>query len=103
MLENAEELIIDCNGFENGELISLKYTGRGDDVSPEFLIRNLSANGKTIAIILDDVKHHIFGTYNHWVIWNRPLAYTRPENIQAGKIVPELGNAMQGIGYGRYK
>jgi Raf kinase inhibitor-like YbhB/YbcL family protein len=103
MTANAEQLIIDCNGFENGGIIPIKYTGRGENLSPEFLIRNLSANGKTIVIILDDVKHHIFGTYNHWIIWNIPLVDKIPENIPAGKIVPELGNAMQGIGYGRYR
>jgi Raf kinase inhibitor-like YbhB/YbcL family protein len=103
MTANVEKLMIDCNGFENGDVIPVKYTGRGEDVSPEFLIKNLSANAKTVAIIFDDVKHHIFGTYNHWVIWNIPARDTVPENIPHGKILPELGNAMQGVGYGSHK
>ena len=103
MTINYPELVVECIDLKNGETIPLKYTGRGNDVSPEFILKNLSSNGKTIAIILDDIKHHIFGTYNHWVIWNIPAMDIIPGNIPEGKIVPNLGNAMQGIGYGRYK
>jgi Raf kinase inhibitor-like YbhB/YbcL family protein len=97
------ELIIECNSLQNGKIIPLKYTGRGDDVSPEFILKNLSSNGKTIAIIFDDMSHPIFGIFNHWIIWNIPIMDIIPGNIPDGKILPDLGNARQGIGYGRYK
>jgi len=103
MVNNYPELIVECNDLRNGDKIPLKYTGRGDDISPEFILKNLFSNGKTIAIIFDDLKFPILGTYNHWVIWNIPAMDIIPGDIPKGKILPNLGNAMQGIGYGRYK
>jgi Raf kinase inhibitor-like YbhB/YbcL family protein len=97
------ELIVECNDFKGGEKIPLKHTGRGNDFSPEFILKNLSLNGKTIAILFDDIDHPLFKNYSHWVIWNIPLTDIIPGNIPEGKILPNLGNAMQGIGYGRYK
>jgi phosphatidylethanolamine-binding protein (PEBP) family uncharacterized protein len=72
MENNYPELIVECNDLRNGETFPIKYTGRGDDISPEFMLKNLSQNGKTIVIIFDDIKHHLFGIFNQWVIWNIP-------------------------------
>ncbi len=97
------KLEFECDGFVDGGKIPLAYTGRGEDKSPKFILHNLSPEAKTIAIIMDDIKHHIFGTFNHWLIWNIPAQDIIPEAIPAGKIVSTLGNARQGLGYGRYK
>ena len=96
-------LKFECVGFTDGGKIPLQYTGRGEDKSPEFILHNLSLEAKTIAIIMDDVKHHLFGIFNHWVIWNIPAQSKIPGGIPAGKVVPTLGNAVQGIGYGRHQ
>ncbi len=90
-------------GLVNGERFPIEYTGRGEDKSPKFILHNLSPEAETIAIIMDDIKHHIFGTFNHWVIWNIPAQEIIPEAIPHGKIISSLGDARQGIGYGRYK
>jgi len=103
MVENIETLVVECSDLVNGGKFPLRYTGRGDDISPEFIIKNLSPNGKTLAIILDDKNVPFFGTYNHWVIWNIPANEKIPGNIPEGKILTDLGNAMQGIGYGKHK
>lgn len=92
-----------CTGITEGQKFPLQHTGRGEDQSPEFILDNLSPDAKSIAIILDDIKHPLFGIYNHWVIWNIPALERIPGNIPAGKVVPSLGNAIQGIGYGRHK
>jgi Raf kinase inhibitor-like YbhB/YbcL family protein len=97
------QLIVECKDFKNGETIPTKFTGRGSDISPEFIFENLSQNGKTIAIIFDDFDHPTQGLFNHWIIWNIPLMDTIPENIPSGKTVAELGNAIQGIGYGKHQ
>jgi len=97
------ELQFECIGLKDGGKIPLRHTGRGEDVSPEFVIHNLASNAKTIAIIMDDIKHHIFGTFNHWVIWNIPAQDRIQGCIPNGKVLPGLGNAMQGVGYGRHK
>lgn len=100
-MENNLEF--ECIGLVDGQKFPLEYTGRGEDKSPELIIRNLSPDAKTIAILMDDIKHHLFGTFNHWVIWNIPAQAKIPGGIPAGKVVPSLGNATQGIGYGRHK
>ncbi|NLE93491.1 MAG: YbhB/YbcL family Raf kinase inhibitor-like protein [Chloroflexi bacterium] len=96
-------LEFECVGLTEGGKIPLQYTGRGEDKSPEFIFHNLSPDAKTIAIIMDDVKHHLFGVFNHWVIWNIPAQSKIPGGLPAGKVLPNLGNAVQGIGYGRHK
>jgi phosphatidylethanolamine-binding protein (PEBP) family uncharacterized protein len=70
-------LIIDCDAFQNGGNFPLKYTHRGEEVSPKFFLKNLSSQGKTIAIIFDDVDQPM----HHWRIWNIPAAEIIPENL----------------------
>ena len=40
-----------CIGIENNGKFPLENTGRGQDISPEFLIKNLSSRAKTPAIM----------------------------------------------------
>ncbi|NLL76346.1 MAG: YbhB/YbcL family Raf kinase inhibitor-like protein [Clostridiales bacterium] len=101
-MEN-NKLQFECVGLKEGGRFPLIYTGRGEDKSPEFIIHNLSPNAKTLAIIMDDITHPLFGIYNHWVIWNIPAQSKIQGGIPAGKVVPSLGNAVQGIGYGRHR
>ncbi len=97
------ELQIKCVGLENNGMFPIEYTGRGKDVSPEFILMNLSPAAKTVAITLEDMKHPLFKNFTHWVIWNIPAT---PEIIGAipdGKNVKTLNNAIQGIAYGWHK
>lgn len=48
-----ETLIFKCVGIENGEDFPIVNTGRGQNISPEFIIKNLSPRTKTLAIILE--------------------------------------------------
>ena len=98
-----DELQFECIGITEGSIFPIEHTGRGEDKSPEFVIHNLSSNAKTIAIIMDDNNHPLFGTFNHWVIWNITARDTIPGAIPAGKTVSDLGNALQGVGYGRHR
>ena len=102
-MTEAEELQLECVNFKDGERMPLRNTKRGENTSPGFEIKNLSPAAKTISITMDDIEHPIFGVYNHWLIWNLPAEKTIPEDIPAGKFVPALSNARQGIGYGRHK
>ncbi len=56
-----------CIGIEDGGKFPVENTGRGLDVSPGFVIRNLSPNAKTIAISLGDLTHPI-KNFTHWII-----------------------------------
>ncbi|WP_148408701.1 YbhB/YbcL family Raf kinase inhibitor-like protein [Murimonas intestini] len=91
------ELNFVCTGMKTGKKIPIEYTGRGQNISPEFIIKNLLPNAKTLAITLEDLTHPI-KKFTHWIIWNIPATDKIEKGIPAGKIV--LGNAVQGVGYG---
>ncbi|MCI9423864.1 MAG: YbhB/YbcL family Raf kinase inhibitor-like protein [Dorea sp.] len=96
-------LIFECSNMKNGEKFPVEHTGRGRDISPEFIIKNLSSYAKTLAIILEDIKHPVFKDFTHWLIFNIPAREKIDGDIPGGKILSCLGNARQGIGYGLYK
>lgn len=91
-----ENLGITSMAFENGCAIPKRYTGRGEDISPDLSFGTLNEKARSIAIIMDDLDFPI-GAFNHWVIWNIPASFTSvPEAIPKGETVASLGNAVQG-------
>lgn len=72
------------------------------DISPEFVIGNLSLSAKTIVITLEDLSHPI-KKFTHWIIWNIPATSKIPQAIPSGKFVSILDGAVQGVGYGFYR
>lgn len=94
-------LRITSPSFENNGPMPKKHSGFGEDISPAFQLSNLSSKAVSIAIIMDDLDIPIIKALNHWVIWNIPKSDTIPENIPYGPVVSVLGNAKQGIGYGK--
>lgn len=99
---NNDNLIIECTDFKNNDKFPVKYTGYGENISPEFIIDNLSSEAKTYIIILEDLDHPI-KNFTHWIIWNIPSTTIVPGNIPRGKIVSSLNNAVQGIAYGYHR
>ena len=93
-------LDFDCVGIDDGGIIPIENTGRGQDRSPEFLIWNLSPNAATLAITLEDLTHPI-RNFTHWIIWNIPASNRIKSGIPAGKSVPGMRGARQGLAYGR--
>jgi len=99
----ANNLVVTSDAFENGGIIPVDYTGHGKDISPRLVLSDISPNAKSIAVLMDDIKHPLFKIYNHWIIWNLPVMQEIPESIPHGKYLEILGGAMQGTGYGRHK
>ena len=52
---------------------------------------------------MDDLDIPFLPAYNHWLIWNIPAMQEIPEKIPHGPEIPGLGNARQGIAYGKNK
>lgn len=100
-MSDDRELKAVCRAFENNGNIPREYTGFGRDISPEFELKNLCENAVSIAVIMDDLDIPFIPAYNHWLIWNLPAMAVIPENIPCGAVVKELGNAVQGRGYGK--
>ena len=90
-----------CAGMRDGGTFPAVHTGRGEDRSPPFSIRNLSPAAKTLAITLEDLSHPLFKNFTHWLIWNIPAGPEIPGAIPAGRLVPGLGR--QGLGYGLFR
>ncbi len=101
MRENATLSVTSV--FENNGKIPVKFTGHGKDISPALSLSELSNKARSLAIIMDDIKHPIFHVYNHWTIWNLPVMQKIPENIPHGKKLDDFDGAVQGVGYGRHK
>lgn len=100
--KETKKLVVTSDAFEHNGEIPVRYTGRGEDISPSLTLSVFTGDAKSIAVIMDDLDHPISG-YNHWVIWNIPMQETIPENIPHGSVVDTLGGAVQGIGYGRHR
>ena len=95
-------LQFECSGIDAQGNFRLEYTGYGQNISPEFVIENLSSNAKTIAITLEDLSHPI-KDFTHWVIWNIPATNVIRKEIPSGKNIDLYKNAKQGLAYGWHR
>ena len=95
-------LEFECMGIMDDGKFALEHTGRGEDTSPAFVIKNLSPLAKTLVITLEDLSHPI-KNFTHWVIWNIPATEKIQKAIPSGERVPSLQGAAQGIGYGFHR
>ena len=98
-----KELTVTSDAFDNNGIMPIRYTGRGEDVSPNLNLLEISKDAQSIAIIMDDLDIPFIGAFNHWVIWNIPIQGNIPENITHGDLVSSLGGAIQGVGYGKHR
>ncbi len=95
-------LVFECMGLKDGGKFPVENTGRGKDISPEFIIKNLSPHARSFIITLEDLSHPI-KRFTHWVIWDIPAADKIAKAIPPGKTVPSPEGAVQGIGYGFHR
>lgn len=98
----AKTLDFDCSAIDESGKFRIEYTGRGEGLSPEFMIKNLSPEAKTLVITLEDTSH-LIKDFTHWVIWNIPAAEYVPGSIPAGETVLALNGACQGRAYGNHR
>ncbi len=57
------------NAFAPNADIPAKYTCDGDNVNPPLTIKEMPAEAKNLALIMDDPDAPM-GTWLHWTIWN---------------------------------
>lgn len=89
--EEYMPLTITSASFKNGEIIPVKYTCVGSDLSPELTWSGSPENTKSFALINDDPDAPM-GTWVHWLVFNIPPSITKlPEGTKnAKKISPEI-------------
>lgn len=81
--------------FHNGT-IPLRFTARGDNLSPPLRFEDVPPNAHSLALIMDDpdAPH---GTFDHWVAWNLSKdELFLPEGIQG---LTEGSNGLGENGY----
>ena len=61
--------------FSYGEPIPVKYSCKGEDVSPPLAWDEPPAGTKSFALIMDDPDAPA-GTWDHWVLYNIPASVT---------------------------
>jgi Raf kinase inhibitor-like YbhB/YbcL family protein len=64
-------LEISSTAFSEGEMIPIRYTCDGPDVSPDLSWSGVSGATKSLALICDDPDAPM-GTWVHWVLFNIP-------------------------------
>jgi Raf kinase inhibitor-like YbhB/YbcL family protein len=100
-LEN-KLLEFECSGIDAQGKFCLEYTGYGKNISPEFVIKNLSPRAKSLAITLEDLSHPI-KNFTHWIVWNIPATNVIREEIPSGKNIEVYKNTKQGLAYGWHR
>lgn len=98
------EINLKSPSFKEGEMIPVRFTCDGEDISPELVWGSIPTECRTLAIICDDPDAPM-GTWVHWVIYNIPADLGGlEEGIPADDILPngaqQGNNGWRRIGYG---
>ncbi len=64
-----ETLTLSSPAFKHNQMIPIKYTCDGADISPPLLIGNVPPATKSLVLIVDDPDAPA-GVWVHWVLWN---------------------------------
>jgi Raf kinase inhibitor-like YbhB/YbcL family protein len=100
----SERLRISSPVFMNGESIPSKYTADGENVSPPLIISGVSADTKSLVLIIDDPDAATDPkgpgkTFDHWVVFNIPPTVTEisEDSVPSGAV-----QGKNGLGESRY-
>ncbi len=95
--KETTKMQITSNAFTANTTIPKRYTGEGEDISPELNFSGIPDNTKELALIMDDPDAPRPTPWVHWVIYNiAPSTTTLPENIARTAQPKQLPGAMQG-------
>jgi Raf kinase inhibitor-like YbhB/YbcL family protein len=91
-------LTIRSSAFADQARIPKRFTGDGEDVSPELSWSGVPANAKELALICDDPDAPTPEPWVHWVIYKIPArAAGLRENISKTGSLSEPPGALQGV------
>lgn len=96
-------ITVSSSAFKDGELIPIKYTCDGDNVSPPLSFALIPDNTNSIALIADDPDAPM-GTWVHWVLYNLPADTTKileamPKDKTLDNGAKQGANSSNRIGY----
>jgi hypothetical protein len=107
--KKKDTLKLQSKSFEDGKMIPVKYTCKGDNLSPELNWKNASAKTKSFALIVEDPDAPMMN-FTHWVAFNIPaiadpntngfeLVEGFPREEKSEKGILQGANDFQKIGY----
>jgi len=70
-MDPATSFELTSTAFAEGELIPVRYSCDGEDISPPLTWNDLPAGTQSLALIMDDPDAPV-GTWDHWVVFNLP-------------------------------
>jgi hypothetical protein len=76
-------LIISSPSFSEGADIPVKFSCKGENISPAIKIGSLPQEARSLAVIVEDPDAPR-GIFDHWVIWNLQPLDTIAENSKDG-------------------
>lgn len=80
---DVKQLYISSPSFKHEESIPEKFTCDGSNINPSLLIKNIPAETRSLAIIMEDPDAP-GNTFDHWLVWNIPPTDMIPENSVPG-------------------
>jgi len=83
------------SAFEEGQLIPVKYTCDGEDISPRLKWVGVPAEAVSLALIVED-PDATSGTFDHWILFNLP-----PTTIELSAGVPATETLENGARQGQ--
>jgi Raf kinase inhibitor-like YbhB/YbcL family protein len=100
--EGKMTLTISSSAFNEGQNIPVKYTCKGEDVSPPLAWGQGPEGTRCFALILDDPDAPM-GTFTHWVLYNLPAEARGLAENASGRGLPAAAvqgkNGAGGSGY----
>ena len=63
-------MLLKSSGFKPNSEMPLKFTCDGDNISPLLEIREVPAEAKSLALIMDDPDATRGTPWDHWILWN---------------------------------
>ncbi len=89
-MEGKKDFRIFSTAFKDGEMIPIKHTAEGLNVSPPLEWENPPEGTKSFALICDDPVSPEF-TVHHWLVKDIPASAKEiPEGANIGKALPNI-------------
>ena len=83
-MEETMTFILTSTAFAQGGPIPVKYSCKGEDISPPLAWGDPPAGTQSLALIMDDPDAPA-GTWDHWIVFNLPADVRKlPEDMPAG-------------------
>ncbi|EIM30159.1 YbhB/YbcL family Raf kinase inhibitor-like protein [Microvirga lotononidis] len=94
-------LTITSPAFRDGEVIPIRHTRDGENLSPPLAWRDAPPETRSYVLIVEDPDAPS-GTFRHWVLYNIPAGETGLPEGTSAQVLRGAGECVNGFGKTRY-